>query len=536
MKKILYILPILVLFLPLRVHAVANPTPTVESLTLVENTAEVLTQAKFVTSGLMPFSFDEVKNFLNQYIQAPNQNLFTISSNDCVVRPLTSNELSDLDGFTRHFYDSEGNEINMEDSFLVTYDNGFFSGQFYINSVGQMLYASNDNSNELINIRLAGDSFSSTDWDNLYDDLSQLADTNNYNIPLTENDIVSDVAVYIHTGYFDHGQIWYSQSVYCPNAYQSGVCVAYPENSGSASIQGIYTNDLSLVQINTIMYQPQWYGGNFSISEGDFQQGIYHYRYRVSFGSGFANVDKGGIIFRNYNDWISGRISAYDSGPFAFTNGAFSSSSKYSTKTNLGVKKIQFDDIEEIPDLSDYLLKSELENYIQSVQEVNPEPNPEYDPSESIDPENYPQIIEVPIYVPSVTPVSFPNQVPGSDPNPNPNPNPNPGPDPLPDPELGEVVIDPSAVGNSVPLISNLGNRFPFSIPFDIYNLVSGLAVPREAPHFEFNIHLPTIDYDWHIVIDLSIWNSVAEIFRVCFLILFIIGLALFAYKHLFGS
>lgn len=534
MKKLILLLSCLFLFFPLRVHASANPVPTVESLQLVENTAELLTQSKFVTSGLFPFSLEEVKNFLNQYIQAPNQNLYTITSNDCVVRPLTSNELSDLDGFTRHFYDSNGNEINMEDSYLVSYDNGFFSGQFYINSSGQMLYASNDSSNELINIRLSGDSFSSTDWDNLYDDLSELAETNNYNIPLTQNDVVSDVAVYIHTGFVDHGQIWYSQSVYCPNAYQNGVCVAYPENSGYASIQGIYTNDLSLVQINTTMYQPQWYGGNFSISEGDFQQGIYHYKYRVSFGSGFANVDQGSIIFRNYDDWISGRISAYDSGPFAFTNGAFSNPSKYSNKTNLGVKKIQFDDIEEIPDLSDYLLKSELENYIQSLEEVNPEPNPEYDPSERISPDNFPQVIEVPVYLPSEYPNPFPNNLNNNNPNPNPNPNDNPAPEL--DPELGESVIDPSVIGNSVPLIGNLKNRFPFCIPFDVYNLLTGLAVQRETPYINTSFVIPGINYTWVLDYDLHAFDNLAELFRNLFLIAFIIGLAWFSFDHFFGQ
>lgn len=105
-------------------------------------------------------------------------------------------------------------------------------------------------------------------------------------------------------------------------------------------------------------------------------------------------------------------------------------------------------------------------------------------------------------------------------------------------PGIGSDIgsIDPEDVTNGIPILTNLKKRFPFSIPFDIYNLISGLAVERQAPHFEWSLYLPVVDYTWEIDIDLSMWNTQASIFRTCFLILFIIALAMWAYNHFFGS
>ena len=97
-------------------------------------------------------------------------------------------------------------------------------------------------------------------------------------------------------------------------------------------------------------------------------------------------------------------------------------------------------------------------------------------------------------------------------------------------------IIDPEDVTNGIPILNNLKKRFPFSIPFDIYNLISGLAVERQAPHFEWSLYLPVVNYTWEIDVDLSTWNNQASIFRTCFLILFIIALAMWAYNHFFGS
>lgn len=105
-------------------------------------------------------------------------------------------------------------------------------------------------------------------------------------------------------------------------------------------------------------------------------------------------------------------------------------------------------------------------------------------------------------------------------------------------PQTGDSIgtVDPSDLTDNIPILSNLQKRFPFSIPWDLKNLIQGMSVTREAPNFHWEIYLPMVDYTWVIDFDLSVWNGQAAIFRNCFLILFIISLATFAYRHYFGS
>lgn len=105
-------------------------------------------------------------------------------------------------------------------------------------------------------------------------------------------------------------------------------------------------------------------------------------------------------------------------------------------------------------------------------------------------------------------------------------------------PGIGEDIgqTDPDDITDGIPILNNLRYRFPFSIPFDIHDLISGLVVTREAPNFHWEVFIPVIDYTWEIDFDLSAWDSQARIFRTCFLILFIIALGMWAYSHFFGS
>lgn len=105
-------------------------------------------------------------------------------------------------------------------------------------------------------------------------------------------------------------------------------------------------------------------------------------------------------------------------------------------------------------------------------------------------------------------------------------------------PGLGSDIglIPSTSLPTSLPILQNLQRRFPFSIPWDIYNMLSSLSADRVPPLLEYTITIPVINYDWDISIDFSMYNDVAELFRLCFLILFIIALAIFSYNHFFGS
>lgn len=90
---------------------------------------------------------------------------------------------------------------------------------------------------------------------------------------------------------------------------------------------------------------------------------------------------------------------------------------------------------------------------------------------------------------------------------------------------VADVTTDSSAEEYKVALI----DIFPFCIPFDIYNLFSALVAEPEAPSFEWKFFL--FGEDYAIMIDLSIFDTVASILRNMELIVFILGLALLTPK-----
>lgn len=73
--------------------------------------------------------------------------------------------------------------------------------------------------------------------------------------------------------------------------------------------------------------------------------------------------------------------------------------------------------------------------------------------------------------------------------------------------------------------VSGLDDIFPFCIPFDLYHMCEALAADPVAPHFEWRFYVPRI-VDYTIVIDLSGFNTVAQILRVMETLLFCVGLA----------
>lgn len=97
-------------------------------------------------------------------------------------------------------------------------------------------------------------------------------------------------------------------------------------------------------------------------------------------------------------------------------------------------------------------------------------------------------------------------------------------------------TLNQNDLTNNIPILSNLKNRFPFSIPFDIYNLLKGLSVERETPYIDYDLEFPRINYVYHLHVDLHQFDDLADLFRTLQIIAFIIGLCYFSYDHFFGS
>lgn len=104
-----------------------------------------------------------------------------------------------------------------------------------------------------------------------------------------------------------------------------------------------------------------------------------------------------------------------------------------------------------------------------------------------------------------------------TDPEPEPDPDPDPDPNPEPEPDAGELGKPHSA---------DWKNVFPFCIPFDLIDFLGILAAEPEAPVIRWRFYVPKI-VDQEIVIDLSPWDSVAQIVRTMELLAFCVGLIL---------
>lgn len=76
--------------------------------------------------------------------------------------------------------------------------------------------------------------------------------------------------------------------------------------------------------------------------------------------------------------------------------------------------------------------------------------------------------------------------------------------------------------------VKGLQSVFPFCIPFDVIDFLGCLSAPAQAPHFKIPIKYPTLNgmQTYEVDLDLSKFNDVAKIVRVCETLLFCVGLA----------
>lgn len=101
-------------------------------------------------------------------------------------------------------------------------------------------------------------------------------------------------------------------------------------------------------------------------------------------------------------------------------------------------------------------------------------------------------------------------------------------------PDLPPVVnpnppVDPPA--EVQPYTVQLGDVFPFCIPFDLYHMVTLFVAEPEAPHAKWEFNLPFAAGTYKVEWDLQEWDEVAALCRKMELILFCVGLAVVTSK-----
>lgn len=178
------------------------------------------------------------------------------------------------------------------------------------------------------------------------------------------------------------------------------------------------------------------------------------------------------------------------------------------------------------PSLDD--MKQHLRDIIANLKPgYDPVTNPSVDPA--LEPICYPDTIPTPVIDPTADVVLQPKEDPTPTPSPDPKPSNNPQPtaDPLPIPDSPAETIEdiadyvPTLADSFTDLGNGLKTKFPFSIPWDIYYILSGLATTPKAPRFELPLKVERYGIDETIVVDMVRFQVLSDLSRSIFSLLF---------------
>ena len=162
-----------------------------------------------------------------------------------------------------------------------------------------------------------------------------------------------------------------------------------------------------------------------------------------------------------------------------------------------------------------------IRDYFGNLDTANlPEVDPNLSPINYPVSDNFPEYSFDPENNPVLQPIIDPGTAPGTGNDPD-----NPDKDTPDDPSGGGSSGGDSS--ESGPFIADLSKFFPFCIPFDLIHLLSVLEADPETPRWEIPFKIPAYGVDETIVIDLSAFDGVAKIVRLCETILFIFSLIL---------
>lgn len=149
------------------------------------------------------------------------------------------------------------------------------------------------------------------------------------------------------------------------------------------------------------------------------------------------------------------------------------------------------------------------------IAESLPEVNPELLPDEIDVPVITPDPDLDPIYYP------YPGAHPLPSPEPGPNPSPNPTPNPSPDPDPGNITetvniddIVPDVASGFSDISDTLKTKFPFSLPWDLHYLLTGLASTPKTPVYYLPLVIERLGINETIVVDMSDFEELSRLSR----------------------
>lgn len=510
MKKLFYIFLTMFIFLIpcCKVFAagfVVDPS-TLNSLT---SGAESLQYISMAQNGYVPMSGVTSRD-LNQLIieQSQKATKYEITEDDIKsVVPLSDSpyEIASVVDTWEMFY-LDGEKVLPADYGNLrycTFDNGYYSGECIVSPNGQLVARNVTGfSNEPIaKIRIGG---SQMTYDEYVEAVQSAADyLSDHNFSYNSNGQSVNPSFYLFYG--SNGN---AESLYISNQFLPGQVV--PTNTSlNTVISSWYANDLTLFNHSVMMGESR----DYSVQEGSYSKDGYNYRYRVS----FATRTQANLPSESYSDWLNNSTT---NRCFGKSNTIYDSSIAQYESMSISTYLPTEGEIE--GDLAAAISLAYALDVAGEIVGTLSIPYVDYDPDQPVTKENKLVVVPIDIDIEDDYPV-----IPGTD----------------EDVEEGEIAIPetiagtiPSGTDFQIPIVSGLQSKFPFSIPWDIKNLLKGLRAVRRPPKFDVSWYIRPLDYTWVFSLDLSQFETVATIFRNCLLILFIIGLAKFSYDHFFGA
>lgn len=522
MKKIfLFISPLIAFFLggfilSFNCKANALPSPTPETFSTITNANNSLSFSLFSNVDVLPINSNPVdlyriiQNVANDPLVVGTQ-LNLMENNDYTISALTQTEKENYQEIYPYLYDVNGNTVSWDDVYHLHYMNAMFHGDVYIDLDGNILTSDQNNTKTMFQLGAGGYLLQVSDIANIYDQIADELVAQQYIIATSGDDLSNyNLSYYLHSGYVT-SRLKVEGWIYVPNMYDVGHIVISNNQSDGQSATFYYNNGAQFEFKNITSDAYYVRSANNTIG------GVTYTKYIVPNGAIYNNSNTSRTDF---NRGVSG--------PYNFSGTVFDydTSLLNSIGETVAFKKLQFPENVKPLQFDDTYNYNDIKQLEQNLNSLSATPNETFDPSESISELNYP--LNIPYNGTEVNPSELPF------PEIQTTPMPDPGTAPSIGSDIGEV--DPTELRSTIPVINNLLNRFPFSIPWDIYGLLSGLSVQRETPYINTTIHIPGINYDWVLDYDLSDFDGIASLFRTLFLIAFILGLAYFSYDHFFGS
>lgn len=506
MKKFVFasILFIFCLF-PIRVNA-TGLAPSLNAFETLNSGATLLLNAKLTDYGMVGYDLNTIGGVIDLVSDSLNteSQLFEFDPNDIVaVTTLSQSDLNVLESLGTVTL-SNGATVSTDNIYMIQLDNGFFSTAIFTDVDGNIISIDGNQTNAVA-MKIGGHSYDEYEWENLLDNVAGKIRENNYGVNLTDGQEVTGLSYYFWYGGTRSGRPSYSGSIYVPNQYDPGNIVAF--NSGSI-VGGWYYNDGYKPIITNVL--GTGLNDRYTDATGVFTFGGNTYTHKLTFGL------SGSVSGISYQNWVSSGNS----------QAVFSSiGTTYNSSLN-GADSAMYaplpDTLDEALAIGNAYTLGQLADYMDSAA-WDKTFNTDFTGT-TIDADNYPFQLTRPqdAVVDTSLPVADTVVVPL-----------NPALDWDTDVDFPDEITLPDT---TLPILQNLEKRFPFSIPFDVYNLLKGLSAEPVTPVIEGDIVFPVINYTYHVNLDLSPFDNTAALFRRLFLISFIIGLAWFSFDHFFGS